>query len=791
MTEDNKQLELLFIELAKKLGDNSPLLADLRVILKNNSQMVYRMIQNNKDNSQGFQTLVNGIAQIGPHYHLYGDGLQEVINSLIQERKPKSVGILQNLPYKSTPEFVGRKVDLETIYREFHKHQKLQDENPVVFKISGMPGVGKTELALQYAYYHLAKDTYSGGICWLEGRLEEQSKGNELGTKIVAFVEGFLDLKSLNVPDLYTKVSSCWRRWLENVEGEILIIIDDVNDYQKIMQFFPSQSSRFKILITTTVRLDPPLLILNVLQEDDALNLLRQSIGEEKILQELANANKLCQRLGYLPLALVLVGRHIRKRELSIEKMLEQLEKKGLKHNALNNNDPSSTLDIKQGVTAVFEVSWGILTDKAKELAYLLSLFALAPIPWLLVEHVNKGQNTEDLEEARWELTDLHLVQDKGVYCLHQLIREFFKEKLKNLKHVGDQLQDSFCLTMVSVAVVKQIPESPTQQDIQVVSLEMPHMLEIITNKIILTNNAVSSDEDFCLFFVSLGRLYTAQCSYEEAKICYEHYLLNAKERFGADSLEVASSQNNLADIYKYLGHYDDAKKYYHQALELTIKISGDDNLNVATIMNNLALLYFFPRSVDKETYLYIGSYRQLEEYYLEARKLFRQALKIRKFHLEENHLIVAQSLNNLGMLYAELSNINYYSCYVQKSERLLKKAFSIRKNILNKEHPDIAESQNNLAYLYQRIGRYSEAESLFLAALALNKRLLGEKHIMVAYGLWNLGEFYHNNKYQKNKAKHLLQSALDIFKAYLPNDHLLVASASQSLKKWGYSNLI
>ena len=53
--------------------------------------------------------------------------------------------------------------------------------------------------------------------------------------------------------------------------------------------------------------------------------------------------------------------------------------------------------------------------------------------------------------------------------------------------------------------------------------------------------------------------------------------------------------------------------------------------------------------------------------------------------------------------------------------------------------------SLNNLAGLYYNQGRYSEAEPLFIDALALRKRLLGDDHPAVASSLNNLAGLYKN----------------------------------------------
>ncbi|MCC5599400.1 tetratricopeptide repeat protein [Nostoc favosum] len=788
MADFAEQLELLLTEVAKKLKDepqanSKQLVAYFKAVLLENSELASaasRMIQINQDNAKSFQTLVEGgIAQVGVHYHVDKDTLKDVLNTFIQEQKPRLVGIPQNLPRICIQKFVGREKELEIL------HQKLQEKNQVaICAIAGMGGVGKTELALQYAHYHCQHNTYPGGICWLQGR------DVEVGNQIVAFARTQLGLQLPDVIDLENQVSYCWRHWQE---GEVLLVLDDVNYFEKVKPYLPPQSSRFKVLITTRLQLVelPQPLTLDVLEEEAALDLLQQCIGKEKILQELANAKKLCQRLGNLPLALQLVGRYVKKQKLSLEKMLERLEGICLRHKSLDkdDNDRTFTLNIKRGVAAAFELSWDELTNEGKQLGYLLSLFALAPIPWFLVESVKTVQDTDDLGDARVNLEDFHFLQGDQTYHLHQLIREFFQEKFFQEKLVQpeqvNELQHSFCQAMIAVA--QKVSESPTQHDIQAIAPAIPHVTEIVKNRTILISNIFLTDEDFCLIFVGIGRFYTAQGLYKEAALCYQNYLSNAIERFGEESLEVASSQNSLANVYKDLGHYDDAKIYYQQALNLTINRLGDNHLDVATIMNNLALLYSQQNNNTQQERYNLSVYRETEERYLKARRLFRKALKIRKFRLREDHPLVAQSLNHLGTLYAGLAHYSWqYSSYTQKAERLLQKAFEIRKNTINTEHPDIAESLNNLACLYTKMYRYSEAESLFFQSLALNQSLLGETHPVVALGLWNLGELY-VAQHQYNGARDLFQKSLEILQNCLGNDHPLVISACKLLEDLRY----
>lgn len=315
-------------------------------------------------------------------------------------------------------QFVGR----DTVMSQLHQMLQ-QDHRVAVYAIAGMGGVGKTELALQYALKY--QRMYPAGICWLSAR------GADVGTQIVQFGRSLLDLNPPEGVELMEQVRFCWRHWQSE---EVLLVFDDVIDYTAIKPYLPpSTASRFKVLITTRLRLGASVnqLELEVLDESAALALLESLVGGDRIQSEQDCAQQLCAQLGYLPLGLELVGRYLaRKPDLSLAVMLQRLQEKGLVARALCQTDDDMTARL--GVAAAFELSWETLSESAKPLGYLLSLFAAAPIPWWLVEKCLADQDPESLEETRdSELLDLHLLQrtNPGTYRLHPLIRDFFQTK--------------------------------------------------------------------------------------------------------------------------------------------------------------------------------------------------------------------------------------------------------------------------------------------------------------------------------------------------------------------------
>ena len=241
---------------------------------------------------------------------------ENIHTNRMSDTDSKISGYPQNIPQSNIDKFFGRKRELKLL------HQKLQHNGQVA--VEGVGGVGKTELAIQYSLLHLKSNTYPGGICWIQAR-----KPN-IGSQIVDFAHNKLGLKPLKNLELLDQVYWLWKRWRE---GNKLIVLDDVKNYSIIERYLPPQEFQFKVLITTRLKLDcPSTLYLEGLSELDALNLLIQIVGSDKVNQELATAKELCRRLGYLPLALQLMGQYVKKRRISLSKELQHLEDKEIIH---------------------------------------------------------------------------------------------------------------------------------------------------------------------------------------------------------------------------------------------------------------------------------------------------------------------------------------------------------------------------------------------------------------------------------------------------------------------------
>ncbi|MCC5643160.1 tetratricopeptide repeat protein [Nostoc sp. CHAB 5824] len=653
-----------------------------------------------------------------------------------QDAHPTIKEIHQNIP-PAVPfeKFVGREAELQNL------HQQLQASRQVaIVAVAGMGGVGKTELATQYAKQHLQK--YPGGVCWLS------AQGIDVGIQILRFAELKFKLIAPDDWELADRLRYCWENWQQ---GEVLLVFDDVTDYKKqVQRNLPPESPRFKVLLTTRQEFDStlPQLPLGVLKPLAAMKLLKSLVDRERLKSEPWVARKICKFLGYLPLALELVGRYLDTMpDLSLEKLLKRLEKKRLEHEAIAKANP--LMRYEYGVAEAFALSWEQLDENAQSLGCWLSLYALADIHFS-VEAIKDEETQELLEKAIAELRKLHLIQwqSKKIYRLHPLIRQFFQMKLDKSSNV-DKVKTAFVAQMVEVA--KRIPQQPNREDIFNLTPHIPHLAEVATHL-----SQYLSDEDLTWPLTSLSRFYNGQGLYQQAEPWYKLCVEVTENRLGLEHPDVVTSLNNLAVLYVSTGHYSKAESLYQRALELSKRLLGDNHLDVATSLNNLAGLYE-----------YTGRYS-------EAKPLLQQALELSKRLLGDNHPNVANSLNNLAVLYVSTGRYN-------EAESLFQQALELRKRLLGDKHPNVANSLNNLAELYRSTGRYSKAEPLFQQALELSKRLLGDNHPNVANSLNNLAELYRSTG-RYSEAEPFLEQALELRKRLLGDNHPDVATSLNNL---------
>ncbi|MEG4580911.1 tetratricopeptide repeat protein [Microcoleus sp. MON1_C5] len=607
----------------------------------------------------------------------------------------------------------------------------LQDGSRVaIAAASGMGGIGKTELAWQYATFHRDCNTYPAGIWWLFVR-EIDLAPQVLQKSLRMGIEPPDTLDNLE-----ERLQFCYEEWAKQTSGNALLVLDDVNDYRAVQRLLP-RNPRFKVLLTARQRLEEKTLQrldLKKLRPLDAFKLLYEvSQAETRIVQEQIVAEKLCAWLEYLPLGIELVATFLKvEPDVSVAELLAQLQQKLLQDEVLT------------PVAAAFELSWVQLNAAEQQLAVLLSVFALAPMPWELVESVvvvcrveapkqnwlkkllavwGKVQAPQQwclllddrvLSQSRRRLVELSLLGrvEQKQYQLHALIREFFAAKLQGYAD-AENLRRSFAAALTAVA--KTIPQTVTLDVQERVKEALPH-LEAVAEQ---WSQLVEDSTDAVLPFTGLARVAESQSLWAEAEKWYQACLHMTEERYRADHPNTALSLNNLAGIYKSMGRYPEAEPLLVRSLSIWEQQLGADHPDTAKGLNNLAELY---RAMGR---------------YPEAEPLYVRSLSICEQQLGADHPNTALSLNNLALLYDSMGRY-------PEAEPLYVRSLAIMEQQLGANHPHTGTSLNNLAGLYEAMGRYPEAEPLLVRSLTINEQQFGADHPNTALSLNNLAWLYY-----------------------------------------------
>jgi tetratricopeptide (TPR) repeat protein len=624
-------------------------------------------------------------------------------------------------------------------------HRLLQSDKNVCV-VAGMGGVGKTELVRKYANGAKCKSHFTGGVFYIDARNRQ-----DLAAEIVAWTKWKFQQELSPELSPAQMVTACWEAWSRQTD-KVLLILDDITDLAKQLNPYlpPHNLKNLRLLLTSRDTPDQRIaekLELQTLRPEHALELLGSIIGIDRVEQEQAEAELLCEDLGYLPLALELVGYYLADdyQGLSLAAMRGKLAAK-VKHPSLSPEQVPLGMRALRGVQAAFDLSWEELKPKAQYLACVLGAFAAAPIHWDFVTGIYSDLSIEmshpdDLKD-RWlkSLRKLHLVIDVGieVYDLHPLVRDYLGEQLKQYPSYSE-IKQSFCNRFISIAIDISIDvdESITVATFKLIEPHLEKMLAwcerdddtqfaysldgfarlhhsqgrysaaepIYLRSLAIMESQLGAEHlDVATSLNNLAALYNSQGRYSEAETMYLRSLAIREEKLGANHLHLATSLNNLASVYKELGHYSKAESLYLRSLAIVKSQLGEQSLRVATILNNLALLY------------------QVQERYSEAEPLYLRSLAIRESQLGAEHLNVATSLNNLAILYRVQK---LYS----EAEPIYLRSLAIREEKLGANHPDTASSLNNLALLYDSMDRYAEAEPLFARALPICEQSFGIGH--------------------------------------------------------------
>jgi len=642
-----------------------------------------------------------------------------------------------NIPFSSKGDaFVGREGLPEQIWTSLNKSGRAAIGQAV--NIKGIGGLGKTQLAVEYA--HLYREKYKNGVFWLTAdedlNVQLIKIGENLGW-ISQFDKGF-DQAEL-VRKRFRKLSDC------------LVIFDNVDDQNVIENYLPIGDAHPHILVTSREEQSGFYPInLDILNRDESRKLLTE-IAERlpDTDTEKEALDNILKELDGLPLAVELVGGYLlRRKNISFQNYYEYLEKEPLERLEKRFPNESFTRHDKS-IIRTLKISEELFNETLylKEILDILSWSGKASMGTSLLRHLVGTCDDFALKDAIGVALELHFIkqeEEADRYSIHRLLARVRKHEspLDNKK----EWQQKILKNLISWFRKKE-EEYKTRSEGEI---ELDH-LETWQKQ---TPENFSAEKLWLLMLRATP--LKERANYNEAKKYYEE-ALTLYERWNIfEPLILSHLYKEISEIHYYLGNYQQSKTYLQNILAFYEKELVKDRELLPYLYNNLGIIHkqtgkfteslaFHKKALEMQREININPNPQTANYldnlgsvytklhrYTEGLKYHEEALFMRQELFGEDHLHVAISFNNTALSHTYLREF-------EKAFALFQQTISNLQALFGEKHPEIAQTLNNLGFAYEMKKDTQMALYYYQASLVMSEELLGENHPAIISRLANV----------------------------------------------------
>ena len=668
--------------------------------------------------------LVSGGVVIGPGsslenpvFHLgVRDDQEEAPLRGEPERPLGSVPRVWNLPTRNLG-FTGRDGLLVAV-----RERLLAGDRTVVQAFQGMGGVGKTQLAIEYAYRFAG--TYD--LAWWINSEQAGLIGDQvvsLGAALGCVPPGVSmeAARTAVLGELRERV-----RWL--------LIFDNAERLADITAWLPGGTGH--VLITSRARTWNEVAVpieVDVLARDESVTLLQDRLAELGV----ADADRLADKLGDLPLAIAQAAGFMADTGMPAAQYLDLMETQAgtlLDQAAAGSSYPRS-------LAAVTRLAVDRLNGEdpaAAQLADICAFLAPEPIPDDLFTNAPGELAARVADPLTWRQTlallarqSLARIDQHGI-VMHRLTQAILRDRLTTDQAAAVRARTEAILaannpgdpdlpanwpgwTRLLPHLLFLDPASTRNADLRRLACsaatylvghgDAPAGHDLARDLYRQWHDRFGPDDDCTLWIQSvLAYALREMRRHEEARELDEDNFIRRREKLGEDSLAALNAATNLAGDLGDTGDYQAARILHEETLDRKRRVLGEDHPITLNSMNNLGLLLEV-----------LGETR-------EARRLFEDTLARRRRVLGADHPETLKAAANLGDAEYELRNY-------QKAKDLQQENLTRRRRALGEDHPHTLHSANNLAVSLYALGSFQAARDLDEDTLARRRRLRGEDH--------------------------------------------------------------
>jgi tetratricopeptide (TPR) repeat protein len=605
-------------------------------------------------------------------------------------------------------DFTGRKRELDEVISLFTGTRQGEEIPASIVALVGMPGVGKSALAI-HAAHHL-KDHFPDAQLYIDLRGAE---GEPLDpSDVLASFLRDLGVEDRSIPkDLHGR-SGLFRSLLAHKQA--LLLLDNASDEAQVRPLLPGSPS-CAVLVTSRKPLSSlegaTIIDLELMTEDEALEFLERLGGIDRVQAEHEAAKRIIELCGHLPLAVRIAGGKLKsKPHWSLSDYVSQLSDERRRLERLQLGD----LEVRAGFALSYQ-------DLAPEDARLFRLLGLLAGPDFAPEVAAAilATDPEDAFEAVEHLVDVQLLEpsSRGRYRFHDLVHLFARERLEQEESVetqqAAQIRAAQWYLVASNTMNSRLQPETSRQVAQPITIQPDRSLPEVKKDSYLNALAWFESERMNLLAAVVGTYQsgvwdlTWRLAANLVNFCNIRALWADWEQTSILALEAARKAgdpygenvtlNNLGFVYDNQSRWDEAITCYQESLDISRELG--DRHTESRALNNLGLVYYNQGQWDK------------------AITNYQESLDISR-ELGDQHT-EAQAISNLASIYNNQGRWNEaITCY-EKSLPLFHQ--------LEDRHGECM-ALNNLAMVYYNQSRWDEAIACYQESLAISREL-GDRH--------------------------------------------------------------
>jgi tetratricopeptide (TPR) repeat protein len=585
----------------------------------------------------------------------------------------------------------------------------------VIIVLLGMGGSGKSQLALEWC--HRMRETRKfKAIFWLDASSRPMlHHAMDTVAKMIAPERSFNNSQAATTFVIET-LSGWDDPWLMVFDN-----LDNPSDLQDINTFFPN-AHHGVILVTSRYAGTKELghsIELDCMERDESLELL---LGPPEARSgDVAVADVILKRLGYLPLAIDQARAYMSKRRLSPQSFLVEFDKR---KETIMKETPrywqyQSTLPNQektpQSLLTTWEMSLNLLGgigEDAAPLQDVLTLFAFfhhariseriftddpeLTSPMSAFYDCDNWDHTK-FRDAVVQMQELSLLQfsyddqDEIVVSLHTMVSEWLRIRCDDGSRRSRLTE--------AVGHLRTYLDTPM------------HLYYESRQEVLSHIDAISSFAEFVagdIHFMGAHHTFGYFCrthnQFDDAEMFYKMALAVSEKTLGPEHTSTLSTVNNLGNLYANQGRLDETERMYNRALAGYQETLGPEHTSTLVTVNNLGNLYADQGHLD------------------EAERMYDRALAGKEKALGPEHTSTLDTVNNLGSLYADQGRLD-------EAERMYDRALTGKEKALGPGHTSTLNTVNNLGLLYTHQGHLDEAERMYDRALMGYEKALGPDH--------------------------------------------------------------